>query len=93
VRPEWAQDTAKTEVSGRNGTWTQLRGTSVGRGMPSWLLLVWGVFGKSVGLGGGSVGPVRGSERRVFASEVGSRTALGRQLGGTWWALPWGGGT
>jgi hypothetical protein len=48
-RPEWAQDTAKTEVSGRNGTWTQLRGTSVGWGVPSWLLLVWGVFGKSVG--------------------------------------------
>jgi hypothetical protein len=50
-RPEWAQDTAKTEVSGMNRTGTQLRGTScfVGRGVPSWLLLLWGVFGKSVG--------------------------------------------
>ena len=56
-------------------------GHFVGRGVPSWLLLVWGVFGKSVGLGGGSVGPVRGSERRVFASEAGSRTALGGLFG------------
>ena len=54
------------------------------------------------GLGGGSVGPVRGSERRVFASEVSSRTALGRNwgaLGGhfrgeeapSWLVLVWGG--
>ena len=41
-RPEWAQDTTKTEVSGRNGTSTQLRGTWVGRGAPSWLVLVCG---------------------------------------------------
>ena len=41
-RPEWAQDTTKTEVSGRNGTSTQLGGTSVGRGAPSWLVVVCG---------------------------------------------------
>jgi hypothetical protein len=34
---------------GRNGTWTQLGGTSVGRGVPSWLLMVWGVFDEAVG--------------------------------------------
>ena len=39
-RPDWAQDTAKTEVSGTNGTSTQLRGTSVGRGAPSWLVVL-----------------------------------------------------
>ena len=37
-KPKWAQDTAKTEVSSRNGTWTQLGGTSVGRGAPSWFM-------------------------------------------------------
>ena len=41
-RPEWAQDTAKTGVCGRNVTWTQLRGTSVGKRAPSWLVLVCG---------------------------------------------------
>ena len=36
----------------RNGTWTELGGTSVGRGVPSWLVLVcggWRGVGKSVG--------------------------------------------
>ena len=47
-RPESAQDTAKTEVSGRNGTWTQLRGTYVGRGVPSRLMLEWEVFVKAL---------------------------------------------
>jgi hypothetical protein len=40
------------EVSSRNGTWTQLGGTSVGRGVPIWLVLVcggWRGVGKSVG--------------------------------------------
>jgi hypothetical protein len=35
--------------------WTQLVVTSVGRGAPSWLVMKWGRFGKSMGgLGGDS---------------------------------------
>ena len=80
-RPEWAQDTAKTEVSGRNRTWTQLRGTSWGGGCLAGCCWCGGCLASRWGLGGGSVGPVRGSERRVFASEAGSRTALGGLFG------------
>jgi hypothetical protein len=55
--------------------------------LPWWggcLISRWGLGGR------GSVGPVRGSERRVFAS-VGERSngTCWTQLGGTWWALPW----
>jgi hypothetical protein len=65
-KPKWAQDTAKTEVSSRNVTWTQLGGTSVGRGVPSWLVLVGGVFGKSVGAGWGLSGASKGLRAANF---------------------------
>jgi hypothetical protein len=78
-------------------------GTALGR---DWGALPWGggclagccwcggCLASRWGLGGGSVGPVKGSERRVFASEVSQQqNGTWTQLGGTWWALPWGGGT
>ena len=159
-KPKCTQDTAKTEVSSRNGTWTQLGALPWGGGhLADWCWCVvcggWRGVGKSLGshwgsrgyerrvfasvepeqerhldatgghlvgtsvgrrhlagwcwcggclesrwgLGGGSVGSSRGSERRVFASEVSSRTARGGALGGhfcgeeapSWLVLVWGG--
>ena len=50
----------------RNGTSTELEGTFVGRGVPSWLLLVWGVFGKSVGAWWGLSGASKGLRAASF---------------------------
>jgi hypothetical protein len=54
------------QQQGRNGTWTQLGGTSVGRGVPSWLLLVCGVFDKSVGAQWGLSGASKGLRAATF---------------------------
>ena len=78
-KPKWAQDTAKTEVSSRNGTWTQLGALPWGGGhLADWC---W-----CVGVGGGlaSQWGVTG----VVGATSGEFLRLGsRSRNGTWTQL------